>query len=194
MANVRRMYVALVTVLLIVAGFAIVVWSGVYNVAADEPHTRLVSSVMAVVRERSVKAGARGLQVPDLNSPQMIASGARQYAEMCADCHLAPGMRDSEIRPGLNPQPPDLIRHPMHDAAEAFWIVKHGIKMTGMPAWGMSHDDQTLWSIVAFLNRMPQMSAAQYQQLTAGASERSDAGHKQHHDAGAPHQAGKGGE
>jgi mono/diheme cytochrome c family protein len=89
---------------------------------------------------------------------------------MCTGCHLAPGMDDSEIRHGLNPRPPNLTRF-APDPAEAFWIIKHGIRMTGMPAWGPTHDDQKIWAMVAYLQKQPKMSAGEYQQLTANAEE-----------------------
>lgn len=156
---------------LVIVGLATYWWTGGYNVAADDAHTALVSSAMTSIRERSVATRARNLKVPELESPQMISLGAKQYREMCVSCHLAPGIENTELRQGLNPRPPDLTRHGVHDPAEAFWIIKHGIKMSGMPAWGHTHDDQTLWSIVAFMQRLPKLSAKQFDELSAhGAS------------------------
>ena len=48
-----------------------------------------------------------------------------------------------------------------------FWIVKHGIKASGMPSWGPTHDDQRIWAMVAFLQKLPQLTPEQYQILTA---------------------------
>jgi hypothetical protein len=98
----------------------------------------------------------------------MILKGAGQYAAMCTQCHLTPGMKDSEIRPGLYPQPPNLARLRVAPA-EAFWVIKHGIKMSAMPAWGGSHDDATIWAMVAFLQKLPDLSPAQYKQIVARA-------------------------
>jgi mono/diheme cytochrome c family protein len=77
-------------------------------------------------------------------------------------------MRDSEIRAGLYPQPPNLSQQPV-DPREAFWVIKHGIKMSGMPAWGATHDDPTIWSMVAFLQKLPGMTPAQYKDMVAKA-------------------------
>lgn len=150
-----------------IAGLAAYWWAGGYNVAADDAHTALVSSSMASIRDRSVATRAREVKVPDLDSPRMISAGASEYRAMCVSCHLAPGMEDTDLRRGLNPRPPNLARHDMHDPAEAFWIIKHGIKMSGMPAWGQTHDDPTLWSIVAFMQRLPKLSAKEYDEMTA---------------------------
>lgn len=157
--------IALISVLLVLAAAgAVFIYSGAYNVAADEPHWPVTERALAALRDRSIGARARDLVPPDLNDRQRIAAGAGQYAEMCAGCHLAPGVADTELRRGLYPRPPELARH-RHDAREAFWIVKHGIKATGMPAWGPTHDDQTLWSVVAFLQKLPELDERGYREL-----------------------------
>ena len=157
---------AAAAILVASAGLAGFWWTGGYNVAADEAHSRPVASALTSMRERSISARAQGIPVPDLDAPQMVAAGARQYAQMCVQCHLAPGKDDSDLRKGLNPQPPNLHMHGAHDPARAFWVIKHGVKMTGMPAWGYTHDDETLWSMVAFLQRLPKLSPTEFEQLT----------------------------
>jgi hypothetical protein len=77
-------------------------------------------------------------------------------------------MSDSEIRPGLYPQPPNLARASI-EADEAFWVIKHGIKMSAMPAWGRTHDDAAIWDMVAFLQQLPHLSPAQYRDIVARA-------------------------
>ena len=149
----------------LLAGF---VWSGIYNVGADDHHTRPVMLLMQALRDRSIQARSRDIIVPPLDDPALVLKGAGQYAAMCTGCHLAPGMTDSEIRPGLYPQPPDLSKTRV-DPRVAFWTIKHGIKMSAMPAWGASHDDQTIWSIVAFLQKLPELSPAQYKDIVAKA-------------------------
>ncbi len=149
---------------LFAAGLAYV-YFGIFNVAADEPHSALVYSVMDTVRSRSIAARARDIQVPALEDAKLIETGARHYAEMCSDCHLAPGKSESEIRAGLYPQPPDLTRHLHANPAEAFWVIKHGIKMSGMPAWGATHDDSSIWGLVAFLQKLPETTPGQYRKL-----------------------------
>jgi len=80
---------------------------------------------------------------------------------------VALGLERTEIGKGLNPQAPDLS-----DAVKAwtprelFWIVKHSVKMTGMPSFGVTHDDNDVWNIVAFMEKLPGMSAEEYQKLT----------------------------
>ena len=152
-----------------------------YSVAADEPHSAAVLRVIASLRERSIAAHTVRLAVPNLDDPALVSDGAGHYAAMCTDCHLAPGIEDSELRPGLYPRPPLLAQRPSGDPARDFWIIKHGIKMSAMPAWGATHADDAIWSMVAFLRKLPTLSPAAYRQLTAGDAEAaSDHDHSDH--------------
>jgi mono/diheme cytochrome c family protein len=156
--------------LALVAAGALAIYLGAYNVAADIPHTQPVYWLLETARERSIEVRARRITVPgDLANQKRIESGAGQYAEMCASCHLAPGMKRTEIARGLYPRAPELRRGTDLTPAEEFWVVKHGLKMTGMPAWGVTHSDELLWDVVAFLQKLPELSAEQYQALVKSA-------------------------
>jgi mono/diheme cytochrome c family protein len=124
------------------------------------------------VRRQSIATRARDVVVPnDLDDPKRIAAGATEYEEMCSGCHLAPGMKKTEISQGLYPRAPELSRRSHLTPSEEFWVVKHGIKLTGMAAWGKTHDDALLWDVVAFLRKLPELSAEQYRILVDNASE-----------------------
>ena len=161
--------------LLIAVVAAGLVYMGSFDVAADKPHSQPVFWLMDTVRERSVAVRAAGIAVPgDLADAKRIASGAAQYDEMCSLCHLAPGMKRTEISRGLYPRAPELRRKSDLTPAEQFWVVKHGLKMTGMPAWGVTHDDELLWDVVAFLRKLPDLTAEQYQTLVKSAPKSHD--------------------
>ncbi len=165
----RAAIAALAILALVVIGAGLAAYSGLYNIAADAPHWPLTEQALEILRERSIGKRSRDVTVPpDLQDEKRVLIGAGQYAEMCESCHLAPGVKDTPLRQGLYPRPPDLTRERL-DPREAFWIVKHGIKMTGMPAWGASHDDDTLWSVVTFLQKLPQLDAKRYRELVAKA-------------------------
>lgn len=145
----------------------IFIYSGIYNVAADNPHGRFEYWVLFTTRDQAVTRRSRDIEVPqDYTDEARILRGAGQYEEMCAICHLRPGLADTGLRRGLTPEAPDLTEW-TDDPAKTFWIVKHGIRMTGMPAWGRSHDDDTLWDVVAFLQRLPGLSQAEYEEMVA---------------------------
>jgi mono/diheme cytochrome c family protein len=157
--------------LVLVAAVSVVIFAGIYNIAADMPHTQPIHWLLEELRDRSVAVRAKDIVVPkDLDEPKRISAGAGQYAEMCSGCHLAPGMKRTEISRGLYPRPPELRRESDLTPAEQFWIIKHGVKMTGMPAWGTTHDDELLWDVVAFLRKLPELTAEQYQALVKSAS------------------------
>jgi mono/diheme cytochrome c family protein len=168
-----------------VAGIALAalfVYSGVFDVAADVPHSAFVYAVMEAVRDRSVAVRTKDIQVPSLNEQNLIAEGAGHYEAMCVDCHLAPGVKDSEIRDGLYPQPPNLTERLDASPAEMFWVIKHGIKMSAMPAWGKTHDDQTIWGVVAFLQKLPELSPDEYRVLVRPSGEAHHHDHQHGHD------------
>ncbi|MGQ0741494.1 MAG: c-type cytochrome [Alphaproteobacteria bacterium] len=157
---------------------------GAYDFAADKPHSRMMTSLIAYARDRAIEVRASDIKAPDLSDAELVRTGAVQYAEMCTGCHLAPGMKDTEMRLGMNPEPPELTQV-KRGPAEQFWIVKHGIKMTGMPAWGPTHSDDVIWAIVAFLQKLPDLSTEEYRKLTEGEAETrghddQDHGHHEH--------------
>lgn len=148
-------------------GGVLFVYSGVFNVAADDPHSAPVYWLMETVRDRSIAAHARGIAIPPLTAPTMITAGGADYHEMCTGCHLKPGVTESELASAMYPHPPSLAKVKRRNPAETFWIIKHGMKMSGMPAWGATHDDARIWAMVAFLQQLPRLTRAQYQILTA---------------------------
>jgi len=159
--------------LLVLAAFAgIFIYTGFYNIGADAPHSGLVYNALQELRERSIENRSRNVIPPaDLGSPKRIAAGAGLYAEMCTGCHLGPGVEKSEMSQGLYPQAPELARGTDLSPAQQFWTIKHGVKLTAMPAWGKTHDDQLIWDMVAFLQQLPKMTPEQYQATVASAPE-----------------------
>ncbi|HEV7505777.1 MAG TPA: cytochrome c [Thermoanaerobaculia bacterium] len=177
-----------VLVLLALAGVAFV-YSGQYDVAASTPDNGFLKSILDTTRNRSVARRADGITPPKLDDPQMIRTGLVHYHEMCTTCHGAPGVKISEIGQGLNPYPPELAAHVASDPpGETFWIVKNGLKMTGMPAFGVTHTDQEIWAIVAFLQKMPKLNPQEYQAMVqqaglgAPGAEHEEHEHGEHHD------------
>jgi mono/diheme cytochrome c family protein len=160
-----------------ITAISVIIYSGVVDVAADEPHGKFVYWLLEQTRENSIAKASANITVPDLSDFELLLSGGADYGFMCASCHLAPGQKESDMSLGLYPAPANLsitdeehIKHGgSNEFAQArnFWIIKHGIKASGMPAWGKTHDDQRIWAMVAFLERLPALTPEQYQILTA---------------------------
>lgn len=160
---------------------AVAYYGGFIDVSADTPHTAIVFNFIQEARERSIDRSAREIAPPaDLSDPERVRRGAGNYDAMCEQCHLSPGLANTEIRQGLYPTPPDLSKStdaPSNaELAHRFWVIKHGIKASAMPAWwkgGM--EDVAIWDLVAFLNRLPNLSPEQYASLVA-----TSGGHSHH--------------
>lgn len=144
--------------------------SGAYNMAATEKHWLVTEKIIEWVRDSSIKSRAKDLQAPALDNKDLILSGAEHYAAMCTECHSAPGHELTELSQGLYPQAPVFYkREPATDTEKKvehiktyFWVIKNGLKMTAMPAWGLSHDDETIWAMAIFVEKLKGMTAEQY--------------------------------
>ena len=147
-------------------GAALFVVSGIYDIGADDHHTALVTALIGELRDRSIAVRAQPLVAPDLSDAGQIAAGAKLYALHCVACHLAPGVNRSDLNRGLYPHPPNLAQQAPPEARHAFWVVKHGIKMSAMPAWGRTLDDAAVWELVAFVRQLPSMTEENYERVT----------------------------
>ena len=175
------------------ASGAVLLYSGAINVAADEPHHPLTYRLLEFARERSIAVRASEIKPPvDLTNPERVRRGSGNYDAMCVECHLSPEAEDSEIRKGLYPMPPKLTAKPeaaidpQFAQARQFWIIKHGIKASGMPAWSKGGmEDEAIWDLVAFLQRLPGLIAADYTALVASSEGHNHGGldaHEAHED------------
>ena len=162
-------------------GFA---FSGLVDVAATSPHWAVTEWILSTAMERSVRRRANDIEPPALlDEDARVRAGALAYDDMCASCHGAPGAEPGVVGKGLNPAPPELATELEEwSPAELFWITKHGVRMTGMPAFGPTHADEELWEIVALLRQLPRMSPARYRVL-AGSNAEGDAGHSHEHES-----------
>ncbi|RKF22671.1 cytochrome c [Altericroceibacterium spongiae] len=161
--------------LVILAIIFIVIFTGGYNVAATDRHNPVVAWALTTTMTHSVQSRASEIPVPAKFTPAMVAAGAGEYKAMCSRCHGGVGESRAEWAETIRPKPPALVSAARQwKAQEVFWLVKHGVKMTGMPAFGPTHNDATIWNIAAFVKALPDMSAEQY------ASYKAD--HDHHHD------------
>jgi len=161
------------------------VWSGSYNIAANVPHWGITHWFLEKVREQSITTHSGGITVPPLKDPKLVDVGFKNYHAMCRSCHNAPGYSRTEIAKGLNPNPPDFTSKDvkMRKETELYWIIKNGIKMTGMPAFGPTHSEDELWGIVVFVKGLSSLKPEEYQAMLKAAGldkEKEDHHHKSH--------------
>ncbi|HEX7038431.1 MAG TPA: c-type cytochrome [Pseudomonadales bacterium] len=143
--------------------------AGGYNVSAAAGHLPPVAALLHWTMQNSVSVRAGGAPPADLDGEARIRAGAGHYDLVCRDCHGAPGAALTALARSLEPPPPHILDAVGHwQAEELFWIVKHGIKMTAMPAWPAQERDDEVWSMVAFLRRLPELEPEEYRRMTRG--------------------------
>ena len=164
--------ISLIILGFLIAAGAVLMWSGSYNVGATVPHRDITHWFLGKVRERSISAHSRGIVVPSIKDPKLVDIGFKNYHAMCRLCHGAPGYSQTEIAKGLYPPPPDLTKQESvrdRNDAQFYWVIKNGIKMTGMAAFGPTHEEQELWGIVSFLRKLPGLKPEEYKAMVKAA-------------------------
>jgi mono/diheme cytochrome c family protein len=163
----KAFWILIIVILFIFIAGVMYMHFGLYDVSASRKESTVQSWILSDTMKSSVKRQAKGINVPDLQDSNLIAIGLEHYGEMCITCHGAPGELRSEIGRGLNPEAPDLPKTSIKwSDAELFWIIKNGIKMTGMPAFGITHSDDKIWAIVSFVRRLEKLTPEEYHNLT----------------------------
>lgn len=160
------------SVLVIVAVWLAVAYTGAYNVAASDSHADIVRWTLDTTMHRSVKRRADGTSLPERFSSAQIAAGAMHYAEYCAHCHGTPGADPAGWSRGMRPEPPHLAEAATEwTPGEIHWIVSNGIRMSGMPAFGELHGSEEIVALTAFVTALPGLSAADYAELVQAADD-----------------------
>jgi mono/diheme cytochrome c family protein len=149
------------------AAGALVVYGGLYNVAATVQHTQPVYSLLETAMHQSVRMRARNIETPRLDDERLVLRGAACFRDKCVQCHGAPGVAQGDIGKSMQPLPGPLVDARQHwKPRELYWLTKHGIKMSGMPAWEYRLSEEDLWSVVAFVARLPDLTPQQYAEAT----------------------------
>ncbi|MCE3271825.1 MAG: cytochrome c class [Ramlibacter sp.] len=168
MRNKRLMLLvaAATTAVLALAAAAVggaVVFGGLYDVAATQQHFQLTHRVLEAAMRGSVKLRARDIQEPPLADDALALRGAACFRDKCVQCHGAPGVAPDDLGKSMQPLPGPLVDARHHwRARELYWVTRHGIRMSGMPAWEFRLRDEEIWEVVAFLQRLPDLGAPQY--------------------------------
>jgi len=172
MISLKRCLLTLtIVVCLLIAGVAIYIWFGFYNVGATVPHWGITHWFLEEVREQSISVHSKEITVPPLKDPKLFDIGFKNYHAMCRLCHGTPGNPRSEIAKGLYPIPPDFSQKDIKwgSDAELYWVIKNGIKMTGMPSFGPTHSEEEIWGIVAFVKGLPSLKHEEYRSMVKAA-------------------------
>jgi mono/diheme cytochrome c family protein len=175
--DVRRQKTIIATVVALALvgaiGAAVFLYTGIYSVAADEPHTPLFRWAVTTLQRNSIARHAPDRVAPPLQDPALMQRGFALYREQCATCHGAPGVGRDQVGWGINPSPPLLyVRSAAWTDAQLYWIIEHGIKLAGMPAFGPAHSERDIWALVAFSKRLTELSIDEYRTMAAATDAR----------------------
>jgi cytochrome c553 len=162
-------YLFAAAVVLVIAGIfggLFVMISGIVPIKASSGHWPITAALLEFAKRRSVATHTLTLEAPPLGGPAMAVKGASHYDFACEPCHGSPALQQPRIASQMTPPPPDLRSAALtYDPEDLFYIVKHGIKFTGMPAWPAQQRDDEIWAMVAFLQALPNLDAAAYNRL-----------------------------
>jgi mono/diheme cytochrome c family protein len=163
----KKVVITLISMLVLGAAVPLVlIYSGVYSVSTYNHDNALINWALETGTTRSIVRHAKGIKAPGLDDPAMVQEGFEHYHEMCVFCHGAAGVSPADTAKGLWPDAPRLTMAASDwTPAELFWITKNGIKFSAMPAAGPTLDDGKVWALVAFLERLPQLSPADYYEM-----------------------------
>ena len=187
----------ILSIIVIIGGITAYVFSGIYNVSAMVPHWSITFNILEEARDHSVSYHSKGIVTPSLKDPKMEDAGFHHFQDTCRLCHGAPGIASSEFARGLYPSPPDLASTDLHQEMndlEIFWTIKNGLKMTGMPSFGVTHSNPEIWDIVAFIRRLSTLQPDQYKAIAKEAYQQdephNESGEGAGHGHGTHHQHG----
>jgi cytochrome c553 len=152
------------------AGAFTIAWLGVYNVAASQGHMAITRWFLEMGMRNSVSTHSMTVgEPPLLDDADRIKLGASAYHGNCAICHGSPFQPPNPIVRHMLPAPPALNENIREwSQRELFWLVKHGLKYTAMPGWTALERDDEIWSVVAFVLKLPDMDRSQYRSLALG--------------------------
>lgn len=161
----KTLYTVIGTLAILIIAFFAYIFSGYYDPSSLTKHNGLTVWAIKTTLNHSIKKRAGDIQVPsNLKDSSAIHTGFEHYNEMCVGCHGAPGIEPSEAAKGLYPAPPLIYKFADQMSPKtAFWIIKYGVKMTGMPAFKPTHPDDKIWDMTAFITqKLGKMTPAEY--------------------------------
>ncbi|MEO5501798.1 MAG: cytochrome c [Ginsengibacter sp.] len=162
----RKIFLTIIiTSVVIISASLIYIYSGAFNVRQSKDNS-LSEWILNTTKDHSIHKRISNIKVPPMNDSSRFSVGFIHYNEMCINCHGGPGVSPEDLTKGLFPTPPKFYKSDdMPEPAEAFWIIKNGIKFTSMPSFGTTHDDDKIWAITDFLlNKMNKMSPEEYKE------------------------------
>ena len=170
--NPLKRLLILIFVILLTGGTAVglFIYFGIYNVSAINQHTRPVYDLLELARKRAITVRAKNTDVPALTTLDYKVNGLHLYEKHCIQCHGAPGVAPEDFSLGMMPAPSAIVKIGLvRSPEEIFWVIKNGVKMSGMPAWAFRLTETEHWQLVSLIKQLPFMTSSDYRELRTGA-------------------------
>lgn len=153
--------------------------TGMFNMNATEKPSDVERILGKMAWEKSLHRRAPQATNPFEQDSSALEPGMGHFKENCLTCHGIPGVEPFEIAKGLNPPAPELKARGLKEWSDGdlFYLVKNGIRMTAMPAFGPTHSDDEIWKIVYFLRHIESLTSEQRNELQKSTEEE-----EHHHD------------
>lgn len=156
----------IVTLLALALGALWYTRTGRVNFQADQAPTSLERWFGGGASDAYVERNAPHVKNPVPATEQNVVAGAQLYMDHCAGCHGTPSSPDTALMHSFNPPVPRFFKHaPDMPDNQNFYVIEHGIRYTGMPAWDKTLSGQQMWQITAFLSAIPNLPPAAKQVL-----------------------------
>lgn len=165
-----RAFLILVLVMVVVAGIGLFALTRRGLSARAEP-TQLEEMVARGVRRLATPSAVRAQANPVPKTPEVLEEAMGHFADHCATCHANDGSGDTSIGRSFYPKTPDMRASTTQSLSdgELFSIIEHGIRLTGMPAWGdgTPEGERDSWGLVHFIRKLPSLTAEEIDRMEA---------------------------
>jgi mono/diheme cytochrome c family protein len=165
-AAIGKILVALLV--LIIAAAAVMLSVAIRDgISARTKPTAVEELLSRSVRHLAIPVSARNRRNPVPLTAAVLKEGRDHFADHCSMCHANDGSGDTEMGPNLYPRVTDLRSPRTQNLSdgELFYIIRHGVRLTGMPAWGGVHDDEDNWKLVHFIRHLPKITPAELEEM-----------------------------
>ena len=132
---------------------------------------RMETAVARLLRAMAVPAAYGDLANPVLSNEESIRNGMTHFGDHCAACHANDGSGNVEMGKGMFPPAPDMRADATQELSDGalFYIIEHGVRFTGMPAWGTGsmEGEESSWHLVNFIRHLPKLTPEELAEMAA---------------------------
>jgi mono/diheme cytochrome c family protein len=157
-----------VSLVIVQAGTAGILLARAHGWSARQVPTGIESWIARRARDAAIPVDAKARANPLPKTEENLAEARAHWADHCASCHGNDGSGDILMGKRMYPPAPDMRQPATQNLSdgELFFIIRNGIRLTGMPAWGGSdHNAEDSWKLVHFIRHLPNSRLEERKQM-----------------------------